>query len=104
MNALRTLMLGGLAIAAIGRAQAMDTTVAAWQEPGFAMDEIVVTMYEVVVTARAPSSTPGQDALAVVAAALEAQVREIVAAAQQPRSLVTKISSNGRIYFAPWRI
>ena len=103
MNVLRTLLLGGLATAAIGQAHAMDDF-ATVQEPQQAMDEIVVSIYEVVVTAPAPSSTPGQDALAVVAAALEAHVREIVAAAQQPRSFVTKISSNGRIYFAPWRI
>jgi hypothetical protein len=95
MNALKTSMLGGLVTIA-GHAQGMEA-VSAPHNPGYVVDEIVVT-------ARAPSTTPGQEALAQVAAALEAQIREIVAAAQRPRSFVTKISYNGRIYFAPWRI
>jgi hypothetical protein len=59
---------------------------------------------EVIVTARAPSSTPIQEALAEISAALEAEIRQIVAAAQEHPSYVTKISSNGRILFARWRI
>jgi hypothetical protein len=103
MTTLKTLILGGLATAAIGQAHARDA-VMAWQEPQPIMDEIIVTMYEVVVTAQAPSSSsPGQEALAEVAALLESHIREIVAAAQHS-GFVTKISSNGRIYFAPWRI
>ena len=96
MNALRTLMLGGLAIAAIGQARGMDNAPAP-QSRGCVVDEIIVR-------APAPAVTPGQEALAEVSAALEAQVREIVAAAQQLPSYVTKISSNGRILFARWRI
>ena len=103
MNALKTLALCGLAAASISQAHGMEP-VPVWQEPGYIMDELVVTMYEIIVTAQAPSSTPGRDALAEVAAALEAQIREIVAAAQQPEAFVTKISSNGRILFAHWRI
>ena len=103
MNAFKTLALCGLAAASIGHANGMESA-PAWHEPGYVMDEIVVTMYEIIVTAQAPSSTPGQEALAEVSAALEAQVREIVAAAQQLPSYVTKISSNGRILFARWRI
>jgi hypothetical protein len=96
MNAIRTLMLGGLAIAAIGQAHGAEA-LAAPPNPGGLVDEVIVT-------ARAPSSTPIQEALAEVAAALEAEIREIVAAAQEHPSYVTKISSNGRILFARWRI
>lgn len=94
MNAIKTLMLGGLASAAIG--QAHGETLAAPHNPGYVTDEIVVT-------ARAPSSTI-QETLAAISAALEAQIGEIVAAAREHPSYVTKISSNGRILFARWRI
>jgi hypothetical protein len=96
MNAIKTLMLAGLASAAIGQAYGAEAFVAPHNTDGV-VDEIIVT-------ARAPSSTPIQEALAEVSAALEAQIREIVAAAQEHPSYVTKISSNGRILFARWRI
>lgn len=96
MNAIRTLMLSGLAIAAIGQAHGAEAF-AATHNPGGVVDEVIVT-------ARAPSSTPIQEALAEISAALEAEIREIVAAAQEHPSYVTKISSNGRILFARWRI
>jgi hypothetical protein len=89
-------MLGGLASAAIGQAQAADAF-AAPHNAGCIADEVIVT-------APAPSSTSIQQALAEVSATIEAQIREIVAAAQEHPSDVTKISSNGRILFARWRI
>jgi hypothetical protein len=95
MNAIRTLVLSGLAIAAIGQAHGAEA---------FAAAHNAVVVDEVIVTARAPSSTPIQEALVEISAALEAQIREIVAAAQEHPSYVTKISSNGRILFARWRI
>jgi hypothetical protein len=96
MNAIRTLVLSGLAIAAIGQAHGAEAF-AAPHNAGGALDEVVVT-------ARAPSSAPIQEALAEISVALEAQIKEIVAAAQEHPSYVTKISSNGRILFARWRI
>jgi hypothetical protein len=96
MNAIKTLMLTGLAIAAISQAHGAEAF-AATHNPGGVVDEVVVT-------ARAPSSQPIEDALAEISAALEAQIKEIVAAAQEHPSYVTKISSNGRILFARWRI
>jgi hypothetical protein len=89
-------MLSGLAIAAIGQAHGAEAF-AAPHNPGGALDEVVVT-------ARAPSSAPIQEALAEISATLEAQIKEIVAAAQEHPSYITKISSNGRILFARWRI
>jgi hypothetical protein len=89
-------MLSGLAIAAIGQAHGAEAFTAT-HNPGGVMDEVIVT-------ARAPSSTPIQEALAEISAALEAEIRQIVAAAQEQPSYVTKISSNGRILFARWRI
>jgi hypothetical protein len=96
MNAIRTLVLAGLAIATIGQAHGAEAFAAA-HNPGGVVDEVIVT-------ARAPSSAPIQEALAEISTALEAQIREIVAAAQEHPSYVTKISSNGRILFARWRI
>jgi hypothetical protein len=89
-------MLSGLAMAAIGQAHGAEAFAAA-HNPGNVVDEVIVT-------ARAPSSAPIQEALAEISAALEAEIREIVAAAQEHPSYVTKISSNGRILFARWRI
>jgi hypothetical protein len=89
-------MLSGLAVAAIGQAQGAEAF-AATHNPDSVVDEVIVT-------ARAPSSAPIEEALAEISAALEAQIREIVAAAQEHPSYVTKISSNGRILFARWRI
>jgi hypothetical protein len=89
-------MLSGLAMAAIGQAHGAEAF-AATHDPGNVVDEVIVT-------ARAPSSAPIEEALAEISAALEAQIREIVAAAQEHPSYVTKISSNGRILFARWRI
>jgi hypothetical protein len=94
MNAIKTLMLVGLASAAVGQAHGADA-LAAPHNSGY--DEIVVT-------ARAPASAPIQEALAELSAVLEAQIREIVAAAREHPSYVTKVSSNGRILFARWRI
>jgi hypothetical protein len=89
-------MLGGLACAALGHAHGAET-LAAPHNRGYVADEVIVT-------ARAPSSTPIQETLVELSATLEAQIREIVAAAREHHSYVTKVSSNGRILFARWRI
>jgi hypothetical protein len=103
MNAFKTLALGGLAAASIGHAHGTEP-VPAWQEPGYVMDELIVTMEEIVVTAAAPSYRLGQDVLAELSAAIEAHVRAIVSIAPRASSFVTKNSSNGRVHFAHRRI
>jgi hypothetical protein len=103
MNAFTTLVLGGLAAASIGHVHGAEA-VPAWQEPGYVMDEIVVAMQEIIVTAPAPPHSLGQEVLAELSAAIAAHLREIVIGAPRARILVTKNSSNGRIHFARWRI